>query len=253
MTVRLASFNILHGRSLTDGVVEAARLRAAAVALDADVLGMQEVDHLQARTHHLDLTAEVAAAMGAVDHRFVAALTGVPGTDWRPATADRPELPSYGVALVSRLPIREWHVLRLPATPLSVPLPVPGSRRFAWVKDEPRVVVAAELEGLTVAATHLSFVAGWNVVQLRRVRRWLRDLPGPQVLMGDLNMPRLVATTTTGWTSLVTAKTYPAPAPRVQLDHVLASVPLPVRSASAHEMELSDHRAVTVDLGGLTT
>ncbi len=228
MTVRLATFNILHGRSLTDGQVDAARLRAAVAALDADVLGIQEVDRLQERTQHLDLTAEAATAMGAVDHRFAAALTGLPGGDWRPATQDLPELPSYGVGLASRLPVRAWHVLRLPATPLWVPLPVPGTRRLVWLRDEPRVAVAAELDGLTVATTHLSFVAGWNVVQLRRVRRWLSALPGPHVLMGDLNLPRPVAVAATGWTPLVSVKTFPAHAPRVQLDHVLASAPLPV-------------------------
>jgi endonuclease/exonuclease/phosphatase family metal-dependent hydrolase len=251
--MRVASFNILHGQSIADGLVDADRLRAAVIALDADVLGIQEVDHCQDRTGRLDMTAEVATAMGAVDHRFVAAMTGFPGADWRPATDDRPELPSYGIGLASRRPVRSWHVLRLPATSLKVPMLVPGTRGVFWLKDEPRVAVAAVLDGVTVATTHLSFIAGWNVLQLRRVRRWLSALPGPHVLMGDLNMPRRVATATTGWTALVAGRTFPAPAPKVQLDHVLASVPLPVVSASVRLLELSDHRAVTVDLGELST
>ena len=41
---------------------------------------------------------------------------------------------------------------------------------------------------LTVANTHLSFVPGWNRVQLRHLVRDLRGFPGPRVLMGDLNM-----------------------------------------------------------------
>ena len=41
--MRLASFNILNGRSLSDGEVDAGRLRGGE-ALDADVLGLQEVD-----------------------------------------------------------------------------------------------------------------------------------------------------------------------------------------------------------------
>jgi endonuclease/exonuclease/phosphatase family metal-dependent hydrolase len=40
---------------------------------------------------------------------------------------------------------------------------------------------------LTVANTHLSFVPGWNRVQLRRLTRDLRGFPGPRVLMGDLS------------------------------------------------------------------
>ena len=41
---------------------------------------------------------------------------------------------------------------------------------------------------LTVANTHLSFVPGWNRLQLRRLVRDLRGFAGPRVLMGDLNM-----------------------------------------------------------------
>ncbi|HVE31695.1 MAG TPA: endonuclease, partial [Mycobacteriales bacterium] len=41
--MRVASFNILNGRSLADGEVDAERLRDAAKLLDADVLGLQEV------------------------------------------------------------------------------------------------------------------------------------------------------------------------------------------------------------------
>ena len=257
MTMRLATFNILHGRSLTDGQVDPARLTAAAAELDADVLGIQEVDSGQERTGFLDQTAHVAQAMGALEHRFVAALTGVPGGEWRsaqeqtPALKQAPALSAYGVGLVSRLPVKAWHVLRLPASRVWVPLPIPGTRQLIWLKDEPRVVVAAELDGVTVATTHLSFVAGWNVLQLRRAARWLATLPGPHVLMGDLNQPRPVAQRASGWTSLVTAKSFPADDAKVQLDHVLASAALPVRNARAHRLPLSDHRALTVDLGQL--
>nr|MBA3619810.1 endonuclease/exonuclease/phosphatase family protein [Acidothermales bacterium] len=45
MTVlRLATFNLLHGVSLADGSVQRAALHQAAGALDADVVGLQEVD-----------------------------------------------------------------------------------------------------------------------------------------------------------------------------------------------------------------
>jgi len=252
MSLRLATFNILHGRSLTDGQVDPARLAGAAAQLDADVLGIQEVDCGQERTGFLDQTAHVAQALGALEHRFVAALTGLPGGEWRPALEDAPTLPAYGVGLVSRRPVRAWHVLRLPASRVWVPLPIPGTRKLIWLKDEPRVVIAAELDGVTVATTHLSFVAGWNVVQLRRTTRWLATLPGPHVLMGDLNQPRPVAERASGWTSLVTAKSFPAPDPKVQLDHVLASDALTVIDARTHQLPLSDHRALTVDLGRLS-
>ncbi|MGK5523302.1 endonuclease/exonuclease/phosphatase family protein, partial [Micromonospora sp. URMC 107] len=55
--MRLATFNLLHGRSLADGLVDPDRLTAAVTALDADVLALQEVDRDQSRSGKLDLTA----------------------------------------------------------------------------------------------------------------------------------------------------------------------------------------------------
>ena len=77
--MRVATFNILHGRNPADDVVDVATYAAAITALDADVLALQEVDRNQPRSHGADLTAVAAEAMGAVAHRFVAAMTGSPG------------------------------------------------------------------------------------------------------------------------------------------------------------------------------
>lgn len=255
--VRLATFNVLHGRSLTDGEVDVGRLRDAVAAIDADVLGLQEVDRDQSRSHGLDLTAEAAKAMGG-DGRFAAAILGTPGEKWRPAGDDDPDRPgpAYGIGLVSRLPVRRWLVTRLPAAPVRSPILIPGpTRRVMWLRDEPRVLLAAVLETpdgpVTVANTHLSFVPGWNGAQLRRAVRALRALPGPRVLLGDLNLPGPLPRWLTGWEPLAALATYPAPDPRVQLDHILgqgAGLGRPV-AAGAPELPLSDHRALVVDLG----
>lgn len=267
--MRLATFNVLHGRSLTDGLVDVARLRDAVAALDADVLGLQEVDRGQSRSARHDLTAEAAAAMGG-EGRFAAAIVGTPGEKWRPARdgdsgsgsdsgsdadADADE-PAYGVGLVSRLPVRRWVVSRLPSAPVRSPILVPGPRwRVLWLRDEPRVLLAAVLDTpagpLTVATTHLSFVPGWNGAQLRRVARTLRELPAPRVLLGDLNLPGPLPRWLTGWRTLVALPTYPADEPRVQLDHILGHGDgLPkVTFARSLPMPLSDHRALVVDLG----
>ena len=248
--MRLATFNLMHGRSLTDGLVDAARLREAVKVLDADVLGIQEVDRDQERSGGLDLTAEVAEGMGAVESRFVSAISGTPGGVWVAAgDTDAPGAAAYGIALVSRLPVREWHVLRLPAAPVRSPILLPGTRQLMMLQDEPRVAVAAVLDGLTVATTHLSFVPVWNGVQLRKVTAWLRDLPGPRVLLGDLNMPGPLPRALTGWRALARTATYPTTDPRIQLDHVLASTSMPrVRSVETPELALSDHRPLLVEL-----
>lgn len=249
--MRVATWNILNGTSLADGKVDAARLRAAAASLDVDLLGIQEVDRGQPRSAHLDLTAEVAAGLGAEHYRFAAALVGTPGGSWRPAGDGEDSEACYGVGLVSRLPVRSWHVRRLGAARVSAPIVLPGSRRVMWLKDEPRVAVAAVVDRpdgpLTVCATHLSFVPGWNAWQLRRLAGWLAELPGPTLLLGDLNLP-YGAGLVSGLEVLARAKTYPAPDPKVQLDHVLARSVGPARTVETPVVDVSDHRPLVVTL-----
>ena len=50
--------------------------------IDADVIGLQEVDRFQPRSGGVDQTAVVADALGAEHWRFVPALHGTPGEDW---------------------------------------------------------------------------------------------------------------------------------------------------------------------------
>jgi endonuclease/exonuclease/phosphatase family metal-dependent hydrolase len=255
--VRLATFNLLHGRSLSDGTVHADRIHAAIADLDADVLGLQEVDRAQPRSGLLDLTALAADALGATTHRFAAAVVGTPGQAWEPwhSGADIGH-PQYGIALVSRFPVQRWQITELPAAPVRSPVYVPDGG-LLLLRDEPRVLLAAVLDTpdgpLTVATTHLSFVPGWNVRQLRAAVRALRGLPGPRVLLGDLNMPAGPVRAFTGWRPLARAATFPSPSPKTQLDHVLADP----RGAAAlgrvvqvrtPPVAVSDHRPLVVRL-----
>ncbi|MDH6464844.1 endonuclease/exonuclease/phosphatase family metal-dependent hydrolase [Micromonospora sp. A200] len=259
--MRLATFNLLHGRSLTDGLVDPDRLTAAVQTLDADILALQEVDRDQSRSGNLDLTAIAARALDAPEHRFAAAVVGTPGEQFRPLRHDDDGHgePCYGVGLVSRHPVRSWQVTRLRPAPVRSPIYVPGPRGgLVLLRDEPRVVLAAILDTphgpLTVAATHLSFVPGWNAHQLRRVVRALRTLPAPRILLGDLNLPAGAARLLSGWRPLGRRPTYPAAAPRVQLDHILADrhgldrLP-PVTAVNTPLSTISDHRPLVVDLG----
>ncbi|MCW2695686.1 MAG: Endonuclease/exonuclease/phosphatase [Modestobacter sp.] len=252
--MRLATFNILHGRSPADDRVDLDRFAAAISELDADVLALQEVDRDQPRSHLADLTAVAADAMGAVAHRFVAAVAGTPGATWMAATgAEQPGTAAYGIALLSRYPVSGWQVVRLPTVPFRFPLWLREPRKVIVVDEEPRTAVIGVVETpqgpVTVANTHLSFVPGWNRVQLRRLRRDLTAFPGPLVLMGDLNMTPPTPAAVTGYRVLAAGCTFPAQHADRQLDHVLLRGGIgAVTATESRVMPLSDHRALLVDL-----
>jgi len=260
--MRLGTFNLMHGRSVTDGVVDVNRFQSAVAGLDCDVLALQEVDRDQPRSGGADLCVLAAEALGVgpQGRRFAATVHGTPGVSWRPVDgAPRDGEPVYGIALVSRLPVRDWRVVPLGLAPVRSPIAVPGPDgrpRLVLLADEPRLAIVADVVTphgpLTIAATHLSFVPGWNAVQLRRVVRALRRRGGPSapaVILGDLNLPGPFPRALTGWHRLAVAATYPAPAPRVQFDHVLGRGPLPrVAAVQARRTAISDHLALLVDL-----
>lgn len=248
--MRLATFNVLHGRSPADDRVDLDRFAAAVADLDADVLALQEVDRSQPRSHSADLTAIAAEAGGYVASRFGPALAGVPGEWDRSTGVEAPGTPQYGVALLSRVPVEAWEVVRLPALRGAVPVLFPGRRRPEVVRDEPRVAVLARLaDGVSVASTHLSFIPWWNLVQLRVL---LRRLPrrGPLLLMGDLNLPPDVAARTTGLRPLASGLTFPAHAPTSQLDHVLGRGVTATEPGQVRRLALSDHCALVAHAEG---
>lgn len=252
--MRMATFNILHGRSLDDGQVNLERLSSCIRRLDPDVLALQEVDCDQPRSSLADLTAIAAAAMGAASHRFVAAISGTPGATWMAATgSEQPGTAAYGIALLSRYPAISWQVLRLPRIPMRFPMYLPGPNRIQMVDEEPRAAMVAQLDTpvgvLTVANTHLSFVPGWNRIQLRRLIRDLRGLPGPRVLMGDLNMTPPAPARRSGLRALASARTFPLHCPDRQLDHILTDHDdLVATDVVTPVLPISDHRPLVIDV-----
>ncbi|MCW2549240.1 MAG: Endonuclease/exonuclease/phosphatase [Mycobacterium sp.] len=261
--LRLATFNICSGRDPATGAVDPARLQAAVREIDADVLALQEVDRDQPRSAFRDQAQDAATAMGCEpgNWRFAAALHGTPGERWEPAADGQldDDGPAYGIALLSRLPVLEWSEIRLPAPPTQLRAPIvhAGSRRRArltLLEDEPRVALVAVIETsngpLTVVSTHLSFVAGWNVRQLRQLHHQLRDRPRPLVIAGDLNVPGRLPALITGMQPRVRARTFPAPVPLSQLDHVLTDGIAGHEGGHAIHLDVSDHRALVVELPG---
>ncbi len=256
--MRLATYNILHGQSPDDRAVDPDRFASAVASLNADVLGLQEVDHAQPRTRCIDFTAIAAEAMDAVAQLYAPALHGTPGGLWAPALDGSTDRPSFGIALLSRFPVIRWEVRRLPWIGAGFPIRLPrrgtdGEQRGIVLREEPRLALVAHLDvpggPRAVVNTHLTYVPGWGRRQLRILRNQLAAIEGPLALMGDLNMFGNQPAAITGYRSLVAAKTFPAGTPRVQLDHILVRGSWgDVVSGEAVRLEVSDHRALVVDV-----
>ena len=259
MELRVGTLNLASARDPRGRSLDAAGLRAALADLDVDVLAVQEIDVAQPRSHAVDQPAEVAAALGVTEWRFAAAVAGTPDPfrSWTPV--DPPVLrgsweqlpgPHYGIALFSRLPVRRWSVQALGAgrarLPIRAPDPRTGQVRTWWFPDEPRLAVAAELDGVTVVGAHLSFAPHTAARQLLRLRRWAAALPGPVLVAGDLNLIGPLPARLARAQRLAAGPTYPAPSPRVQFDHVLALAPVTAGPAEVRRLAFGDHRAVVV-------
>lgn len=281
VTIRFATFNLLHGVPILGATAtgqqpvaamppgDDALLREAVCAINADIIGLQEVDVWQPRSAMAHQVESVAHALGAEHWLFAASVSGTPGEQGWTSGSDShihgsadlghaiEQTPLYGVGLVSRLPVLSWQTERFDPAPLSLPLMVPSQPRprFIKVADEPRSAIAAVIQGqhgvFTVATAHLSFVPGYNVKQLRQLRTWLAGLPRPLIVMGDFNLPGNLPARITGYTSLVKQATYPSMRPTAQLDHILADGLMPSAIASqavVQPLSVSDHAAVSIDL-----
>lgn len=261
--LRLATGNAASGRRLGRTYDVGPWARAAAT-LEVDVLAVQEVDHRLPRSGYEDQTARIAAALaerpwgdGAAPgwtYRFAPAVLGTPGSrrTMRPATAEpgsdrlRSDLEAaggYGVALVTRLPVLEWHELRM--APSRLPAPVPDEQRAALA-----AVLHTRAGPLTVVTTHLSFVPPRARRQLAELLDWAAALPRPLVLMGDLNLPAPLPERVSGWQPGPRSATFPAAAPVVQLDHVLLDPGRSARWTDGRAVRLtgSDHLALALDV-----
>jgi endonuclease/exonuclease/phosphatase family metal-dependent hydrolase len=119
---------------------------------------------------------------------------------------------NWGIAVLSRLPVTDWETLNLGQAPgdlvgraaLICSVAAPGGWR------------------LRLVCTHLSPRLN-SPAQLYRLTQHLLRAPGPTVIAGDLNMPRLATWVAGGYAPTVRGRTFPADMPVTQLDHLLVS------------------------------
>jgi len=238
--LRVATYNIQAGGGNLGAIASTIR------DLNADIVGLQEVDvHWSTRSNFADQAAELAASLG-MQARFAAIYT-LPNTD--PAKPPR----EFGVALLSRHPIVEFRndtITRLSTQDSSAgPSPMPGLLE---------AVVNVGGRRLRVFATHLDYRADPRVraAQAIEMRRFIDRSAEPTVVFGDMNAPPdaaellpLFQSLRDAWTINPSAGlTYPATQPVKRIDYVLVSRAFTVLSASVVPAIASDHRPVIADL-----
>lgn len=158
--LNVVSYNIRHGRGMDDRV-DITRAAGVLRSLMPDVVGLQEVDVGVERSGRVDEAAELGRLVG-LQHSFGAFFDYQGG--------------QYGMAILSRYPIRRSESVRLPDG------------------NEPRVALAVEVDHPTIGRlmivnVHFDWVAddSFRFAQATRLTAFLDSLTIPFVLLGDFN------------------------------------------------------------------
>lgn len=205
--LRVMAYNLHHGEGV-DGRLDLPRIAAVITKENPDLVALQEVDRNARRTGNVDQAAEYARLTGL--HGWYGAAMPFQGGD-------------YGQALLSRWPLEDPRVIRLPGTP----------------GREPRIAVCAwvripKLGRIRWAGVHLDATRDdgdrWN--QVGALLEAFGPDTAPTLLAGDFNatpdsrvMTRMLAPGTP-WEDTAgntAAPTVPAEAPKSRIDYVLGS------------------------------
>ncbi|MFE2290570.1 endonuclease/exonuclease/phosphatase family protein [Streptomyces sp. NPDC059452] len=249
--LRVATYNIHAGAGM-DNVFDLDRQAAELRFLEADVIGLQEVDrHWGARSAWRDLAGELAERL-----RMYVYFAPIYSLD--PAEPGGPRA-EYGVAVLSRyriLSAENHEITRLSTQdPTPVPAPAPGFGE---------VVVRVKGQPVHVYVTHLDYRPDPAVraAQVADTRRIMAEDRGPKILLGDFNAEPGAPELAPLWQELTDADpgapTFPAQDPVKRIDYVAVSKGagpkgssrggISVRAAWVPESVASDHRAVVADL-----
>ncbi|RPK61863.1 Endonuclease/Exonuclease/phosphatase family protein [Streptomyces sp. ADI96-02] len=244
--LRVATWNI-HAGTGTDHAFDPERQAAHLRSLNADVIGLQEVDrHWSDRSAWRDLAGELAQRLGM--HLFFAPVYSL--------DPPRPGAPraEFGVAVLSRYRITSvvnHEITRLSTqVPNPVPAPAPGFGE---------AVVRVRGLPVHIYVTHLDYRPdpAVRVAQVSDTRRIMARDRGPKILLGDFNAEPGAPELAPLWRELTDAApgapTFPAEAPVKRIDFVAVSKGGPrgavaVRRAWVPASTASDHRPVVADL-----
>jgi len=191
------TYNIRHGRGV-DGKVDLGRIADVIAAHDPDLVALQEVDAGRLRSGAVDQADRLALRL-AMEPRFVPCISSHGG--------------HYGIATLSRLPLRAHHHTALPAD------------LGRW--SEPRYALTTRVEWkggeVELVNTHLSLRPGERLAQAVALAAALH-VEDDVVVCGDLNCtPRSAPyrLLVDELREIPVRPTWPARLPVLRLDHVL--------------------------------
>ncbi|MEA2507000.1 MAG: hypothetical protein QOH48_1618 [Actinomycetota bacterium] len=216
--MRVATFNVHHceGR---DGVIDIDRVARVIRQTEASFVALQELDQGMERSGRVDQPQNLQE-LTQMNVAFFPTLRRGRGR--------------FGIGIASPDPI-EAELQELPRSD----------------DDEPRGVIVARWQGISVLATHLSRLAGPRVGQTRALAQVAAAQPAPALVMGDLNqsLATLEPLLEAGFTCP------PEPEPtfgwalrRRQIDFVLAGPGLEISGWSAIPSDASDHMSLGADV-----
>lgn len=234
------TYNIRCGLG-ADGRIDLDRIAAVIRSYGPDVVALQEVDDRRIRSGSVDQAAALGARLGMA-------------ASFAPCLDD--ERGRYGIATLTRWPL-------LATEQVSLPHRGPGMRRseprralvtrLAWSAPGPSDAGAEDAGGeIDVVNTHLSVRRGERPAQVAAIAAALGARA--TIVLGDLNCTersRALRGLGDGLSAAARARTWPARFPVIQLDHILYSGELTLRSASAWTAagarRASDHLPVVAE------
>ncbi len=224
-TLKVVSYNIRHGEGMDDKI-DLKRIADHISQTSPDLVVLQEVDKNCTRSGNQDLAKELGGLLK-MDHRFGKFMDLQGG--------------EYGMAVLSRLPIKET---------IAHPLPKGAEPRCA-------LEVKVELDGLSVPVSLLCIHNDWTNEKIRTkqvtaLMKALKNYSNPIILAGDFNGQRsddsIKLLEEDGWKILDKGgkKTFPSYKPRVEIDFIMVKnlKLVEVVHDVLDEPVISDHKAI---------
>ena len=229
VSLRIMAYNIRHGRGMDDSL-DLERSARLINSLQPDIVTLQEIDNGTERTGNVDQAAMLAQLTGM--HGVFGAFMDYQGGQ-------------YGMALLSRFPVSEYHNHVLPDG------------------REPRSALAARIQipptdqEIIVVGIHLYATEQERLAQAQTIVVLFETESTPVILAGDFNsQPQSEVMRLLGTIWEIPAKgedhlTFPSDTPDREIDFILFRPDSAFRVAASrviHEPLVSDHRPVLLTL-----